>query len=289
MTKDLSPNERIGMARRLGESHFREFKSAVERTSEGEKPRDVKSMARDIGETLVAFANADGGELIVGLEDDGEVTGIPHKELQLEVLKKAPQTHVHGETPLPAPRILNVTISAGKATGRCLLYFSVPKGTSFVHLTSDGRCLKRYDRESRPVPAERVQYDRRERLSREYDREFVDGAHIGHLDMVSLNRVVQAINPSLSPEKALQFLDLAEYEPLGLRLRRAALLLFASEISKWHPRSQIRIVRVAGTVVGVGKDYNVSKDEAVQGNITQILGKAWDILRPHLAVQRLGN
>jgi ATP-dependent DNA helicase RecG len=276
------------MAIRLGESHFREFKSAIERSPEGEKPRDVKLIAKDIGETLVAFANADGGELIVGLEDNGKTTGIPHSDDQLTAMMDAPNTYVHRDTPLATPRILKLPIARGAAAGRYILYFSVPKGTEHVHLTNDGRCLQRHDRETRPVPAERIQYDRQERRSREYDREFIDGVSTGHLDSVLLAKVVQKINPAISPEKALQFLDLAEYEPLGLRLRRAALLLFASDVSRWHPRSQVRIVRVAGTTIGVGREYNVSKDDTVQGNILGILSKTWDVLRPHLAVTRLG-
>lgn len=280
--------ERINIAIRLGESHFREFKSAIERSPEGEKLRDVKLIAKDIGETLVAFANADGGELIVGVEDNGRTTGIPHSADELAIMKRAPYTHVHPDTPLPTPRILEMLIGKGAAAGKYILYCSVPKGTECVHLTADGRCLQRHDRETRPVPAERIQYERQERRSREYDREFVDGASMEHLNLELLNKVVEKINPSISPEKALQFLDLAEYEPLGLRLRRAALLLFASVASKWHPRSQVRIVRVMGTTVGVGREFNVSKDDTVQGNIIEILSKAWDVLRPHLAVTRLG-
>lgn len=259
------------MAIRLGESHFREFKSAIELGSGGPKPRDCKSIARDIAETLVAFANADGGELIVGIEDNGDVTGIPHDEDELRVIMQAPYTHVHEDTPLPAPRVIGMPIAKGAAAGRRILYLSVPKGTEYVHLTSDGRCLQRHDRETRPVPAERIQYTQQERYSREYDREFLDGATMEHLDLGLLNEVVQKINPSISPEKALQFLDLAEYEPLGLRLRRAALLLFAADVSFWHPRSQVRVVRVAGTSIGVGREFNVTRDETVQGNIIRIL------------------
>lgn len=289
MEEHLELLERIRLAVRLGESHFREFKSAIEQGPEGEKARDLGMILRDIGETLVAFANADGGELIVGIEDNGRTSGIPHGEEQITAMMEAPERQVHPDTPLPSPRILKLPIAKSAAAGRHILYFSVPKGTEHVHLTSNGRCLQRHDRETRPVPAERIQYDRRERISREYDREFVDNAGVEHLDLEVLNKVVQRINPSLSPEKALQFLDLAEYEASGLRLRRAALILFASNVIKWHPRCQVRIVRIAGTDVGVGREYNVSRDDTVQGNIVEILSKAWDVLKPHLAVTRLGQ
>jgi ATP-dependent DNA helicase RecG len=37
----------------------------------------VKEVLQDVAETLVAMANADGGTVAVGLEDDGTVTGVP--------------------------------------------------------------------------------------------------------------------------------------------------------------------------------------------------------------------
>ena len=86
MVDYLDVIERIHIAIRIGESHFREFKTAIERGEGGEKPRDVKLIMRDIGETLVAFANADGGELIVGVEDDHKTTGIPHRNELIDAM-----------------------------------------------------------------------------------------------------------------------------------------------------------------------------------------------------------
>jgi len=37
----------------------------------GRAPRDLREIAADIGQTIVAFANSDGGDLVVGVEDNG--------------------------------------------------------------------------------------------------------------------------------------------------------------------------------------------------------------------------
>jgi ATP-dependent DNA helicase RecG len=47
------------------------------------KPRLTKNICKDIGEALVAFANADGGELLIGVEDNGAITGVPHNEIEI--------------------------------------------------------------------------------------------------------------------------------------------------------------------------------------------------------------
>jgi ATP-dependent DNA helicase RecG len=118
---------------------------------------------------------------------------------------------------------------------------------------------------------------------------FVDGAGLQDLDVEVLDAISREHAGGQSPEKFLQYMDLAEYGSDGLRLRRAALLLFAKDIARWHPRCEVRVVRVSGLALGVGKDYNVSPrdDQTVRGNILHILQTAWDTLRPYLTQTKL--
>ncbi|MFH0939450.1 MAG: RNA-binding domain-containing protein [Planctomycetota bacterium] len=60
------------------EGPFFERKSAIDRSSNRVRPRKAADLAHDIAETLSAMANADGGELVIGLENDGAMSGVPH-------------------------------------------------------------------------------------------------------------------------------------------------------------------------------------------------------------------
>lgn len=71
-----------------------------------------------------------------------------------------------------------------------------------------------------------------------------------------------------------------------LRLRRAALLLFAQSAVKWHPRLQIRILKVDGDLVRTGEEYNIVTDEVIVGNILTLADRAWEALPPHLVQTR---
>ena len=278
----LRLEERITIGIEVGESHFREFKSACVRNPSGDfTPRNIKEICKDVGEALVSFANADGGEILVGVEDDGNITGVQHKEELASTIKRAHREYVHRDTPLPSPVIGDITID-----GRRVIYFSVAKSTDRVHLTSGGRCLQRLDRENRPVAVERIIAAREETSSREYDRVFVDGVSTGDLDLELLTNVAEQIAPGFSPEKLLQYLGLAEYGAAGLRYRKAAVLLFAKDILRWHPRCGVRIIRVRGTELGVGESYNVVQDDQITGAIPKLIEDAWDSLRPHLARTR---
>jgi predicted HTH transcriptional regulator len=79
----VTTEENIGRWSSLPEGQFFERKSAIDRSSGRPKRRNVREIAWDIAETLSAMANADGGELVVGLEDNGDVTGVAHPEDRL--------------------------------------------------------------------------------------------------------------------------------------------------------------------------------------------------------------
>ena len=115
----------------LGESHFREFKTALEGRPDNKKARLVKSICADIGEALVSFANADGGTIIIGVEDDGTITGIPHSEDEIQVMLNAVNTHVYQKQQLPLNNANKLELD-----GKTVLYFSVNKGTTYDLSTS---------------------------------------------------------------------------------------------------------------------------------------------------------
>lgn len=267
-----------------GESHFREFKSAFHGSVTGKRAQEAKHIARDVGDMLVALGNADGGTLIVGVEDDGTVTGLPHVQAELEIIRRAPQTHVHADTPLAGVRVNRVALQ-----GQFVLVFDVYKGTRFVHLTRDGRCLQRKDTDTLPVAAEATQFERHEQISREYDHQWIDGAGIRDLNRPLLQAAMATAVPGLSPEKGLQALGLAEFGGGMLRLRKAALLLFAADIQQWHVRSEIRCLLVAGNELRTGNDYNILRDETLTGNALELLARGWEFVRPFLMQKRLAG
>jgi ATP-dependent DNA helicase RecG len=189
-------------------------------------------------------------------------------------------------TPLPIKRK-----SVIEYNGKKVVYFSVDKGSQFVHQTSKGECFQRKDRESVPTYADSIRFAREEALSREYDRQFEDLASVTDLDLPLVSSVAQEITKisTISPEKFLQYVELAEFDGDRLRLRKAALLLFAKNPNKWHPRSRVRILKVNGTEEHSAPDYNVTEVSDVDGNIFRLIEQSWEALRPALSETRYSD
>ena len=278
MTDILYLKERIKNSILVGESDFREFKSALEGKPGSKRPRLSKKICEDIAEALVAFANTDGGEIMVGVEDNGTITGIAHTDEDIEVMLSAPKSHILNGQLLPMLCALQIEID-----GKNILFFQVDKGTNEVYQLPDGRVVVRRDRRTVPVRVRTLQFEQQEIKSRAYDREFDDRINLNDLDLGLIQSLADSYLKGLTVERYLQQLGLGEYTINGLKMRRAVALLFAKDIQKWHPRSQVRFVRVSGNELLSGDKYNVISDEFVQGNIHELIIKAWEMLRPYLA------
>jgi ATP-dependent DNA helicase RecG len=68
------------------EGQFFERKSCFDRLKG--KLRPARAVARDVAETLADMANADGGALVIGVEDDGTVSGVDYPEDRLKPLRE---------------------------------------------------------------------------------------------------------------------------------------------------------------------------------------------------------
>ena len=279
----LRLKERVEIAIELGESYYREFKSGYGGPPVAKKPRDFKDICYNVAKELVAFANADGGELFIGIEDNNVVTGLPHSDEKLLAILDASTNYVLKDTPLPIKRKSIIDFEGEK-----VIYFSVDKGAKFIHQTSRGECFKREDRDSVPTSADTIRFVRDEASSRQYDRQFEDLATITDLDLQLVKSVAEECTKikNMSPEKFLQYVELAEFDGDRLRLRKAALLLFAKNPNKWHPRSRVRILKVNGTEEKSAPEYNVTEVADISGNIFQLTEESWDALRPALSETR---
>jgi ATP-dependent DNA helicase RecG len=204
----LRLKERVEIALELGESHYREFKSAFAGPPNDKKPIDLKEIFANVAKTLVAFANADGGELFIGLEDNNIVSGIPFSEEKINAILAASENYVMKDTPLPIKRK-----SIIEYEGKKVVYFSVDKGSKYVHQTSKGECFLRADRESVPTSVDSIRFAREEVISREYDRQFEELASVIDLDLPLVTRVAQEVTQikTISPEKFLQHVKTKDF------------------------------------------------------------------------------
>jgi ATP-dependent DNA helicase RecG len=261
------------------ESYYVEFNSAYTYGPDGRAPRDAREIATDIGQTIVAFANSDGGDLLVGVEDDGSITGIPHRDDRVGYLRAWQQQL------LDAGEGVSVRVFDVEIDGLRVLLFRTEASSGVVAAISDGRCLIRKKAASVPTSAQKIEQRRAHVLGdRDYEALPVPEATLEDLDWDLIRgRNHRQSSGSRSFDEfddvaLLRYWNLIEQRNGNVVLRRAALLLFAKDALRWHPNNRVRIRRVLGNEVGYGRHLR-SQEKELLGPIAKLLIETSVVLR----------
>ena len=260
----------------LLEGQFFDRKSAFDRSGFRRKQRKASDIAWDIVETLSAMANADGGELVVGIEDDGTVTGVPHPEDKIGLLLRAPgdRNYVH-----PALRCQAREVRT--PDGALLLHLAV-EWSPEVHRLADGRYLLRVNDANMPFPAEQIAALKQTKAQGLFERSFPPGATVNDLDLDLVASLIPRMRVDASPEEFLRKYRLVEGRNGRFVPCLAGLLLFGKDPLRWHPRCGIDFVRWEGTERRHGTELNVAKRIRMEYPLAILIEKAYDSIRPFI-------
>ncbi|MBI2223655.1 MAG: putative DNA binding domain-containing protein [Betaproteobacteria bacterium] len=258
------------------EGPFFERKSAFDRSSSRARQRKAADIARDIAETLTAMANADGGELVVGMENDGAATGVPHAEDKIRLLLAAPKDRNYVSPPLPC-----VARELSDPNGKRLLHFQVDWSPS-VHLLADSRCLLRVGDSNQPFDKDKIKALKEAKHQGLFERTFPPGARIEDLNDALLVAFAARVAPGTPPRDALGRLRLVEGRNGHVVPTLAALLLFGNDPARWHDRCGIDFVRWEGTKRKSGAELNIAKRFRVEAPLAVLLERAFEAIRPFI-------
>jgi ATP-dependent DNA helicase RecG len=257
------------------EGQFFERKSAITREKGSARPRPLRTIAWDIAETLTAMANADGGELVVGIEDDGSVTGVPHAIRDVRFLQNIPKDQNY-VSPLLAANIADFVHPAGQ-----LLYFRV-EWSPEVHRLADGRYLLRVNDNNVPFPADQIAALKSSKALGLIERSFPVGATINDIDLALVTSAMAKAGSFESEIEYLtdrQLIDLRNEQAIP---RLAALLLFSKSPSHWHLRCGIDFVKWDGTTRRHGAALNISKRIHVEAPLAILIERAYEAILPFI-------
>jgi ATP-dependent DNA helicase RecG len=219
---------------------------------------------RRLAEALVAFANADGGIIAVGLHA-GRIEGTRSDHRHRSALMQAAIDHT--QPAVPATTTLRPCVNdAGQPDD--LLLFEVPP-SSAVHATNRDEVFLRVGDETRRLTFAQ----RRELLYDKGQAAFeTEPTHLGlaDVDRPLLDNYAETVGAP-DPSRLLRARGLLI---AGERLSIAGALLFAAEPTAVLPNAHIRVTRFLGSARGTGSRQRLTTDVRIEKPIPRALQEA---------------
>ena len=249
--------------------------------------KSARKDAKGLSNHIVAFANADGGTLVIGVEDNGEITGIDAYTNNINDILRVPFDYCN-----PSVRVTTETVECKDKDGNLnhLLIMTIPQ-SSELHANQQDEVYYRMGDKSK-----KLNFDERLQLmyakgSRYYEDEPVFRSTLDDIDMDFVAEYCKKIGYTKSPEEYIrQNKDYIVKHDGREEMSGAALLLFGADPQRFFPRARVRFIRYDGTEAKVGTQMNVIKDEVFSGRILDMVQQALDFVRSQIKERtRLGG
>ncbi len=221
---------------------------------------------RDLADSLIGFANAEGGIVVVGLWN-GHVEGIRRSKVgRLSEWQQAALDFTSPAVPCRS-RIIDCINDDGDEDALLILDIETSQQ---VHANRRDEVYLRVGDENRRltfVQRQELLYDKGQST---YESRVLPGVGVADLDPDLLSSYGEALNHP-DPERLLVARGLLARNS---EVTIAAVLLFAHEPQRWLPETSVRVLRYRGTERGTGARQQLLHDNRIDGPIPFQLGRA---------------
>jgi len=223
----------------------------------------------------VGLANAEGGYLVIGIED-GVVSGVTPE--QANRLRQAALDFC--EPPVRAS-VSEVSCLDAHGEDVLLLLVEVPV-SEHVHTTTDDACYLRVGDSTRKLSFYQRQELTFDRGAAQYDARPARGLAVEDLDADLLADFARRLGVR-EPEHALAARNLLTRDGA---VTVAADLLFGRRPQELHPEAYVRVLRYRGSERGSGMRQQLQHDIVVDGPIVVMIDEAMRRIRPLVPTRR---
>ena len=247
--------------------------------------KSARIKPNDVARHIVAFANAAGGKLAIGIEDNGEITGFGVDRAQnVEDFEQAALTFCS-----PVPNVRKERVPVVTASGRDDFILVLDVGASTDRVISrrgDRKVFLRQQDRSVELDREQVTALEYDKNQRRFEDEVVDRSSIDDVDPEVMARYKADIGTDLPDEQVLRSRGFL----VDGHLTNAGVLIFAENPTRFIPCARVRVIRFDGDKMGTGRRLNIVKERTFDGPLPKAIEGAKAMISEQLReFQYLGD
>jgi ATP-dependent DNA helicase RecG len=236
-----------------------------------------------LAETMVAFANADGGAIFFGLDAQGQVVDA--------MLDEDVQGHLVRALLMCRPPVVTHWEQHQLPTG-VVVALKIPRSPE-LHALADGRVLIRAGAENRPMGGEAIRHLAATKSSGDFEGEPVEGATLVDLDKAVLDEYMRLRSERGYRSQAGSLLD--HLVDIGAMTEDgtptvAGMLLFGKHPQAFLPQSGLIFVKFLSKEAR-GRDglAGYGRRVEIEGPVARVIERAWNVVMEEMRVEAVVN
>ncbi|MDD2496057.1 MAG: ATP-binding protein [Tissierellia bacterium] len=238
---------------------------------------DLKKIANEVA----SFANANGGVVAIGLNDNGEIEGF--NCVGIDKLNEAQKIVGSYLKPAPICQIELVDVKNKKQEADKILLFHVEPSMNYVVRNVKDEVYCRQGDSSIKLTHDQIknlEYDRKER---NFETELIVDSSIDDIDHDVVKIFKSRIEANeLDDVEVLKARGYLREINEKLVFTNSGMLLFGKNPSIYLPCSRLRVIKFEGNDFQTGTQMNVIKEKTFDKNIYRILNESKDFINSQL-------
>ena len=229
--------------------------------------------SQDVSKILSSLANTLGGVLLLGVSDAGEIVGIKENIDNVQQ-----QISASNQSISPVPLI---SIEIHKLEGKDIIAVIIQRSSDTVYHTFQGAIHVRVGSTTRRLEGQTHLEYLRNRQILSFDESYDTSATLDDLDREKIQSYLKRRNQEnyLDTHSIKDFLlsNKLATDAGKLKIKNAALLLFAKDAMKFHPQAELKLVQFAGV-----EAVEIIAHKLVQDDLVSSIEQALSFIRSHI-------
>jgi len=232
----------------------------------------------DFAHQLCAFANAAGGLVVIGIEDDGTITGV--NDERENAFRKAAFDNLQ----IPPEYEIEVLEYISEEGNACnIMLFHITPSVNEIIKMKNGEAYLRTGDSSRKLNSEQLLALEYSKGIKSFESRTVDDATIDDLDKELIDEYARLFSPSVSSSlELLRGRGLIKEKEGCYKVTVAAILLFGKHPTQFLPGARVRFLRYEGITAEVGSRFNLVKDITLESPLHWLITEGQKLLETQM-------
>lgn len=235
--------------------------------------KEAKLDNRKLISHVVGFANAEGGTLVLGLADDGKITGCRNSNKNKNDIRRLINNYI-----IPTVKVEINQLDTISNEDYIIEIIVEPMTDAVAKVRDSDKVFLRQSDSTDTLKYDQIRNLEYEKGQRSYEDEINPNFDVNDLNLELFDKYREIMNSNQTNEEILNVRTASDKKNYS----NAAILMFAKNPCKYLPNARVRFIRYDGTQQETGRRLNIIKEQSFELPLPLMIEKVKEMVKSQL-------